>query len=158
MTRPSELIFLPSEPDQSVTITAQVRQVQGRPMLVLPMRAPVGASRGQRVRAAIGNRPARTRVALVIGGQLALRPQPDDDLSGSTVPVTVSRARSRRTRRLPADLATALASACADINGMAAHDIDQMVLMVGESATPAVRRARIDAAVAAVLARNHHDG
>lgn len=158
MKQPSELTCLPLDPDRSVTVTARIQRVHGRSMLVLPVRAPVGSSRGHRVRAAVGGRPACSRVALVIGGQLTLRPQPDDDINGSTVPITVSQARSRRSRRIPADLAAALASANADVSELAAHDLEQMTLMVGESATPAVRRARIDAAVAAVLARNNDDG
>lgn len=147
---------LPTDPGQSITVMGQVQQVAGRTLLVLPIAAPVGRSRGHRIRVAIGDRPASTRLALVVAGQLALRlDKPEEATLG--VPVTVRTVPRRHLRRIPRDLAAALAEEELDLCDLPGHEADQLLLLVKESASPGVRAARITAAVAAVKShRNNH--
>jgi hypothetical protein len=156
MTGDTELYAMSSDPRVSITVTGRVRTFAGRRLLVLPVRAPLGRSRGHRVRVAIGTRPARVRVALVVTGQLALRPARGEVFGQLPVRVSIRPVPPRRRRSLPADLVEALTAARLDLSELPDHEVDQMLLMIGESATGAVRAARIQAALVALHARSGH--
>lgn len=149
----SHLQTLPTDPHQRVRVVGRVRQVAGRTLLMLPLRAPFGSSRGQRLRVAIGDAPTTVRVALVVAGQLALPLDQPAAAANGCVPVTIQPLPRRRTRGIPHDLASALAAAGLDLADLPVHEIDQLLLLIGESASSEVRAARVAAAVAAIEAR-----
>lgn len=120
---------------------------------MLPLRAPAGRSRGQRLRVAIGDAPAAVQVAFAVAGHLALRLDRAEAPADGCVAVTVQILPPRRARRIPADLASALAAANVDLADLPDHEVAQLLLLIAESASSDVRAARIAAAIAA---RSHH--
>ncbi|MGC9667694.1 hypothetical protein ACNTMW_14200 [Planosporangium sp. 12N6] len=96
-------------------------------------------------------------MALVVAGQLALRLDRPSTVANGRVPVTVRPLSRRRVRRVPHDLASALATAGLDLADLPDHEVDQLLLLIGEAGSPDVRAGRVAAAVAAVEARSRRD-
>jgi hypothetical protein len=135
-----------------VACQAGVSEVAGRRLLVLPFAAPVGRSRGRRYEVRLGDGPVRARVVLNVGGRAALVPPPEVDLSATDIDVQVRALRPQRRRSVPADLRQALSEHGLSLAAVPEAEQVQLLLMIGESATPEVRAARLRAAVQAASA------
>lgn len=154
-----ELPPLTEDPEEASCGHARVRRSGERwLLLLLPFAAPAGRSRGCRYRVALGCAPPRVRVVLSVAGQAAVRVEPAEVGGCDSVPVRVQALRPRRARRVPADLAAALAEDHLSLSALPDHEMHQLLLMIGESTDPPVRAARIRAAVAAVRARGGSHG
>lgn len=152
---------LPVDSERWCCTTAAVTQVGGHRLLVLPVAAPVGVSRGRRYLVVIGDDGApHQRVVLSVAGRAAV--VPPDDLPTTVTQVTL-RLRAlppRRRPRVPADLRDLLAADGLRVNAVPEPERTQLIRMINESATPQVRAARLDAArqIAAVWSRRVHRG
>lgn len=150
---------LTEDPEEASCGHARVRRPGERwLLLLLPFAAPTGRSRGCRYRVAVGCAPPRARVVLSVAGQAAVRAEPAEVGGCNSVPVRVQALRPWRARRLPADLATALAREHLSLSVLPDQEVHQLLLMIGESADTRVRAARIRAAVAAIHARGGGHG
>jgi hypothetical protein len=144
------LASLPAPGEGWLEVTGEVRQVGVRRLLVLPLAAPVGPSRGRRYRVAVGGDQPRPRVVLSVGNRAALVPPPR--LQGR-VAVRVQSLSRRASRHMPRDLVARLDAERLDLSVLADHEQQQLAVMLAEAHAGSVRAARLDAAVAAVRAR-----
>lgn len=156
MSAPGQLLPpLPTDQRRAVSTIAYLTEVGGTTLLLLPFKAPTGPHRGRRYRVGIAGRPAQARVVLNIDGRAALAGElAPAGAGGRSVPVHLRALPTRRPRRVPADLHEALQSHGLVPDQLAANELDQILLMVGESSNRAVRAARIRAVVVAVTARS----
>jgi hypothetical protein len=152
------LMTLPANQDTTLELVGRVRTLSGQKLLVLPIRPPLGRSRGHRIEVGIRDDSPAVRVALVFDGRLAVRLDGDGWIDDEDVPARVRAVRSRRRRTVPADLEAALRADGLDIAVLPSHELDQLLLLVTESAAPDIREARVLAAVAAVRARSRRAG
>jgi hypothetical protein len=148
------LPVLPHEVGETVDCSAVARRVGRRMMLALPFRAGFGPSRGRRYRVAVNGVRTGSHLVMVVDGQ-AMVPVPAGSLTeGDVVEVTLRVLAQRPTPRVPADFASALTAAGLGVDlgvdVIADHELNQLVTMVREADDPAVRRGRIENAVAAV--------
>jgi hypothetical protein len=144
------LTELPTDPTATITTTGHSRILHGRPLLLLPYVAPVGACRGRKYRVEIAHGPACSRVVLSIGGQAAMRPPDRILLDDGEYLVLCLRALPPRTlQRVPADLDRALAAAGLDLDGFDVSRVRHLVSMVAEARDPVIRAARVGLAVEA---------
>jgi hypothetical protein len=132
--------------------TAVVTVVDTRRLLMLPYAAPVGRSRGARYLVGIDDAPARPCVVLSVNGYAAIIPPAGADLPERHARVRLRALGARHSRRVPHELRVALAERGLDLGLVPDHEREQLILMINESATQGVRRARVEAAVQAVQA------
>lgn len=146
---------LPTDPRRAVSANAHLTEVAGHDVLLLPFSAPTGPYRGRRYRVSIAGGTAESRALLNVDGRAALAGRKVSTAAGGrSLRVHLRALPARRPRRVPADLHEALQRHGLVPDRLAAHELDQILLMVGESSNPSVRAARIRAAVVAVGARN----
>ena len=138
-------------PTGTETLHVQARQTMlpSGPALLLPCRGPEGL-RGQRMRVTSQN-VRRARVVVSVAGQAAIPGQgcADDGIALQLEPI-----RPGRPHRVPDDLSHALATAGARWQELPDHERAQMLHLITESATPAIRNQRIAAAVSAATHRS----
>ncbi|WP_067479474.1 hypothetical protein [Actinomadura hibisca] len=150
---------LPADGGDPVHLTARPTTINGQPVLLLPMAGPTG-HRGRRARLTIpttgttADTAAGTTVTctvISIDGQAAI-PTPSDlpGLLVGDLPVTLAMPRPRSVAALPTDLRQALAAEQLDWGRVPAHEQNQLLHMIRESATPQIRAARIADVLAAV--------
>lgn len=137
--------------------TASVTSIAGRRLLILPFAAPVGASRGKRFTVVVGAEGvARQRTVLSVRGRAALALPDDLDLSVTEVTVRLRPLRRMRQRRVPSDLTALLREGGLSFDAVPEPERTQLIHMINESTTPAVRAARIEAAVQVVRVWSRH--
>jgi hypothetical protein len=136
---------------------AAVRDIGGRPLLILPFAAPIGSSRGRRFLVGIGDGPPRRQVVLSVGGHAALVPPVNLPAAATTIDVQLRPLPARRRPRIPADLRELLAACGLVVEEVPEAELTQLVHMVNESATPGVRAARLEAAREVVSAWSRRD-
>lgn len=133
---------------QTLHATARPAALAGRPVLMLPCTGPKGL-RGQRFRISYPHLAPRTEVVVSARGQAAI-PVHLSQLAGPAIPVTLQPVRPPAARRVPGDLAAALERAGLDWGMLPGHEQAQALHLITESASPAIRDARISAVVRAV--------
>ncbi|MEU5903757.1 MULTISPECIES: hypothetical protein [unclassified Micromonospora] len=151
--RPADLSTLPALPaaqGSPACAVARLTEVSGRAVLLLPYAGPQGL-RGSLYRVAINGGKPTTQVVLSVHGQAALAASPDDD--SNEVAVTLQVIHPSTPAQVPDDLAAALTAAGGTWHALPMHERGQLLHLIRESATPAVRAQRITAAVAAVTVR-----
>lgn len=143
---------MPAVAGDEVSVIATVVTIHGRPMLLFPLAAPVGRSRGRRYRVRVGDTPATVRVVFPIGAQAAVRVPKSLHVNDEMVTVTVAALPRAAAPEMPADLAAAMHESGTSLGHLTAAQRDQILLMVDEATTTAIRGQRIAAAVAAARA------
>jgi hypothetical protein len=144
---------LVAEPDRWCLTMAEVRELSGRRMVMLPFTAPVGHLRGRRYRIAVGQGPSRLRLIFNVGGQAVIRVNTSELFNSEAIEVRIQSISKRQRRHIPADFAHALQDQGVSIGVLVDHEREQILNMIGESSTAEVRTGRIEAAVQAVVAR-----
>lgn len=146
---------LTSDPAAPMTVQVTARLVAGTWMWILPVTAPAGTRRGSRYTVTVDGTPAGAQVVFNIDGHAALRADPAHRDRTALLTLTAVRAPARP--GIPADLATALAAAGADLDLLPAAEARQILLMIREAATAEIRDARIADAVATATAYGDSD-
>lgn len=148
-----ELDQVPS-PGEWLHVTARCVKRGGRSLLVLPVAAPIGRSRGQLYRISIGGSLPRPRVLFSLGGRAALALPEELGFLADEIDVRLQPVSHSHPEQLPAELGERLRDLGLDAAALPEHELHQLVLMIRESSSKEVRDARIAAAVAAIKARS----
>jgi hypothetical protein len=150
MSDVTALPILPDEVGDIVKCKASACRVGDRTMLALPYRAGFGRSRGRRYRITIAGLQSPSQLLMVVGERAMIPLADDSDINGITYDVTIRVLAQRPALRVPADFSAALEAKGLRIEIIAAHELNQLITMIRESASSAIRRDRILNAVAAV--------
>lgn len=144
---------LPELPtDTDITVTGWVRNLNGRPIVILPYAAPTGPRRGRRFRVRGQYTAAVSRVVFSVGGQAALTAPTDAPMrAGELVTLRLHALPVRPKQRVPDDLRKALIQSGLDLNEFDESTVRHVLSMVAEAREPSIRSSRITAAVSAAL-------
>jgi len=146
---------LSSDPDSWSATRGVVVEIADHRILLLPFAAPTGPSRGRRYELLWGDGRRTHAVVLSLDGRAAVAPPAGLACgSGDGVEVRLRPLRERRAHLEPADVRDRLAADGLSPAAVPTGEWAHMLAMVRESSTPAVRAARIDAAVSVVRAWN----
>lgn len=144
------LFPLPAVPGETLHATAAPTQIGGQEVLLLPCPGPEGM-RGHRMRISPGYHRPTTEVVLSVRGQAAIAAPPGG--TDGPIAVILKAVRDSAPHQVPQDLQAALAEADLDWTALPPPEQDQLLHLIREAADPAIRSARIDAALTAVSAR-----
>lgn len=156
MSDPKPLPALSTDSTVWTETVAAVETVAGRRLLVLPYAAPIGSSRGRRFLVRLDGEPRATlRIVMSLRGAATLGAP--DDLSDScrSVGVAIRALPHSRSRRLPRDLADRIAELGLTVDEAPEAELQQLVVMVNESATQEVRQARLADALQVIARWNY---
>lgn len=154
---PARLARLPEAGGDSLSVVGEVMRIGLGNLLVLPVVAPVGRSRGRRYGLAVGDEPPRPRVILSVGGRAAVVPPPHVCAVGERISVLIAAPRPAHDRPVPNDLAERLRREGLTLAALPSPKRQQVLVMLSEAASPQVRAARLDAAVEAMRATSRQE-
>lgn len=152
MTDPKPLPALPTDTTTWTNAEASVETVAGQRLLILPFAAPIGSSRGRRFLVRLDDEASATQRIVMSLRRAATLSAPDGLPSKCrTVGVAIRALPQTRSRRLPQDLADRIAELGLTVEEAPEVELQQLVVMVNESATQEVRRARLAAALQVIV-------
>ncbi|MDT0318557.1 GGDEF domain-containing protein [Streptomyces millisiae] len=135
--------------EETLHVLARPAPLAGRTALLLPCAGPTGL-RGRRFRVTYPDLGAKTEVVVSLNGQAAV---PAVSPPAGPLPLALRAIRPPTLRGVPGDLAASLERAGLAWAVLPAHEQAQMLHLITESATEAIRTARITAAVDAIATR-----